>query len=97
MVGSAEKSDVSAVKLLLLSSQHKDFRNSCTCSSHTGMLVNSEQTWFLLSEISPAENQDLGRLLLLHLRASRLQGGPRRLLHHDGPGNGGGHIVSAEL
>lgn len=89
MVGSAEKSDVSAVKLLLLSSQHQDFRNSC--------VVNSEQTWFLLSEISPAENQDLGRLLLLHLRASRLQGGPRRLLHHDGPGNGGGHIVSAEL
>lgn len=44
-------------------------------------------------EIPPAAHQDPGRLLLLHLRAARLPGGPRRLLHHDGAGHGGGHFV----
>lgn len=47
-----------------------------------------------MSEISPAEDQDPGRLLLLHLWAAGLQGGPCCLLHHDGPGHGGGHLVS---
>lgn len=50
-----------------------------------------------LSEISPAEDQDPGRLLLLYLRATGLQGGPRCLLHHDGLGHGGGHLVSTGI
>lgn len=45
-------------------------------------------------EIPPVENKDPGRLLLLHLWPARLQRGPRCLLHHDGPGHGGGHLVS---
>lgn len=50
-----------------------------------------------LSEISPAEDQDLGRLLLLYLWSSDLQRGPRCLLHYDGPGHGGSHLVSSQL
>lgn len=47
-----------------------------------------------MSEISPAEDQDPGRLLLLYMWAARLQGGSRCLLHHDGPCHGGGYLVS---
>lgn len=52
---------------------------------------------FTPSEISPAEDQDLGRLLLLYLWSSDLQRGPRCLLHYDGPGHGGSHLVSSQL
>lgn len=52
---------------------------------------------FSWSEISPAKDQDPGRLLLLYLWAARLQGGPRCLFHYDGPGHGRGYIVSIVL
>lgn len=48
----------------------------------------------LLAEIPPVTHQDLGRLLLLHLRRARGASGPRRPLRQHGPGDDRGYQVS---